>query len=372
VFRIDGKVEIEIDERIFFASTIDEQGNRYCTKRRFEQLLLRVRLVRLSSFLIAAVATVPPSSFERQQHFLPFISSATMSISYEEALETLQSMFGEAWTREGLDTVLRHKNGHMEDTVDAILRHGDRDPQVLIDQIAAGIDPEQSARDMDEALARQLAQGERVRSVAAAAAGAAPNASGASSTASVAGSSTSSVSSSSSLAPVGMPKGHGTPTTLPDDFLRIPGGFTPPSLVDDEMLARMLQDELFSQELARNPQFAHLARGRGAAGAGEAAGSSASRRTFTARGGPTAANSPVPNIMEKISELGDNTRRRLQLMAAQFNAARANHAQGGGGGSADSPTGGAAATPGAASAAAERRGLLDDMDDLELAARKDL
>ena len=30
----------------------------------------------------------------------------------------------------------------------------------------------------------------------------------------------------------------------------------------DEALARMLQDELFSQELANNPEFAHLARGR--------------------------------------------------------------------------------------------------------------
>jgi hypothetical protein len=305
-----------------------------------------------------------------QQLFSSNFFHYSMSISYEEALETLQSMFGEAWTREGLDTVLRHKNGHMEDTVDAILRHGDRDPQVLIDQIAAGIDPEQSARDMDEALARQLAQGERVRSSAAGAAAAAPSAGpGASSAAS------SMLSPSPAPAAVGGPKGHGTPTTLPDDFLRIPGGFTPPSLVDDEMLARMLQDELFSQELARNPQFAHLARGRagGAAGtAGGEAASSASRRTFTARGAPASATSPVPNIMEKISELGDNTRRCFQLMAAQFNAARASHGAGGAGGAgaADSPTG-AATAPGAA-AAAERRGLLDDMDDLELAARKDL
>jgi hypothetical protein len=34
-----------------------------------------------------------------------------MSISYEEALATLQSMFGETWSREDLDTVLRHKQG---------------------------------------------------------------------------------------------------------------------------------------------------------------------------------------------------------------------------------------------------------------------
>lgn len=37
--------------------------------------------------------------------------NTTMSISYEEALATLQSMFGETWSREDLDTVLRHKQG---------------------------------------------------------------------------------------------------------------------------------------------------------------------------------------------------------------------------------------------------------------------
>jgi hypothetical protein len=274
-----------------------------------------------------------------------------MSISYEEALETLQSMFGGAWDRDALDAVLRHKQGHMENTVDAILRHGDRDPQLLLDQLAAGIDPEESARSLDEALARQLSQGERVG-------GAATRGGRGGGTA---------------AAPAGAPKGHGTPTTLPDDFLRIPGGFAPQSVVDDEMLARMLQDELFSQELARNPQFAHLARGRGAGGGAASAAAPSSmapgaRRTFTARGGPA---SPGPNILDKISELGDNARRRLQLMAAQFNAARANQGAGGGGPVAEGASGGAAAG-GAGAAAAERRGLLDDVDDLELAARKDL
>jgi hypothetical protein len=289
--------------------------------------------------LIKRIRTRPSRSKEE----FSFDPSTNMSISYEEALETLQSMFGDAWSRENLDTVLRHQQGHMENTVDVILRHGDKDPQVLIDQLAAGIDPEESVRSMDEALARQLSQGSGA-SIAAASA---------------------------------RPKGNGTPTTLPDDFLRIPGGFTPQSVVDDEMLARMLQDELFSQELARNPQFAHLARGRpGGGGGGAAAATGTARRTFTARGGPSGAPSSPggPNLLDKISELGDNARRKLQIMAAQFNASRANN-QGGGGGdgggtAAGHPSGSAAA--GGASSAAERRGLLDDVDDLELAARKDL
>src|SRR3569832_665303 len=121
-----------------------------------------------------------------------------MSISYEEALETLQSMFGGGgWSQENLDAILRLQQGHMENTVDMILRHGDKDPQILIDQLAAGVDPEESARNMDEALARQLSQGERV---------------------------TMNLAQPTPNAPVSIV--HGTPTTLPDDFLRIPGGFT--------------------------------------------------------------------------------------------------------------------------------------------------
>jgi hypothetical protein len=56
----------------------------------------------------------------------------------------------------------------------------------------------------------------------------------------------------------------------------------------------MLQDELFSEELARNPDFAHLARGRGS---GRAA--PAQRRS--------GATAPPPNpfegvnVMEKLS-----------------------------------------------------------------------
>ena len=63
-----------------------------------------------------------------------------MAITYEDALATLQSMFGEPWNRESLDYILRNQKGHMENTVDLVLRHGDKDPQILIDQLeAAGI-----------------------------------------------------------------------------------------------------------------------------------------------------------------------------------------------------------------------------------------
>jgi hypothetical protein len=256
-----------------------------------------------------------------------------MSISYEEALSTLEAMFGEPWSRETLDSVLRHHQGHMENTVDQILRYGGKDPQGLVDQLQAGIDPEASAVNQDAALARQLAQEGR----------------------------------SASRKPSGAKKGRGTPTELPPDFLRVPSGRVaaePESQMDkDEALARMLQDELFTEELAQNPDFAHLARGRPNTSGGmpTRTGSSraaSSRMTESSR----RVAGDQPNIMGKISELGDNAKRRLQTLAAQFNANRNNNnpSQGGQSGTANV-------------AAAERRGLLDnDHDDMELAARKDL
>jgi CUE domain len=136
-----------------------------------------------------------------------------MSISYEEALATLQSMFGEPWTRETLDAVLRHQQGHMENTVDLVLRHGDRPPQVLVDQLQSGIDPQTQAMNADAQLARQISQQEqRVATSRPTAAAATAK------------------------------KGRGTPTTLPEDFLRLPNAATPrlSQMEQDEALARML------------------------------------------------------------------------------------------------------------------------------------
>jgi CUE domain len=301
-----------------------------------------------------------------------------MTITYEEALATLQSMFADAWTRDLLDEVLRHEKGHMENTVDLILRHGDKDPKILVDQLAAGIDPQQNAAALDEALARQLSMGNvngpRSGRGSGAGGGTAPR-----------------------------PRGKGKPTTLPDDFLRVPG-YTPPpqsSLSDDEALARMLQDELFTEELRRNPDFAHLARGRSnvrapsssVGGAAAYAGGpnpavvAASKigemaRNFTANvnrnlaaasasNNHTASSSsddPMsPNIMHKLSEMGDSAKRRLQLLAAQFNATAAGEAMASGPSSSANPTTSEVRR-------SEFRGLLDDddNDNMELAARKDL
>ena len=56
-----------------------------------------------------------------------------MAISYEEAMSTLQSMFSsQGYTKQQLDTVLRHFGGHMENCVDYILVHGVGSPEELI------------------------------------------------------------------------------------------------------------------------------------------------------------------------------------------------------------------------------------------------
>ena len=285
-----------------------------------------------------------------------------MSITYEEALSTLQSMFGEPWNRDTLDTVLRHQKGHMENTVDMILRHGNQDPDILIDQIENGIDPIRSVTAADEQLARQLAQQTAPLSE--------------------------NRNQASNVSSGNERSGKGKPTTLPEDFLR-PPGYTPGmtnSVSDDEALARMLQDELFTEELRRNPDFAHLAHGRASNSRlpGQVSRSNTNNnnsnssvnpataavnrfgefaRSLTGQSTPQQRNDNAvpesPNILEKISELGDNAKRRLQLLAAQFNA--------------NNNSTRTSTVDSGNKRATEFRSLLDNDDDnMELAARKDL
>lgn len=251
----------------------------------------------------------------------PLTSFDKMSITYEEALSTLEAMFGEPWTRETLDTVLRHEKGHMENTCDRILNHGSQEPQILLDRLkAGGVEPQVA---LDEELARQLA--------------------------------------GDGSAKAGTKKGRGTPTDLPKDFLRIPGykqsasAAASGAAMDDATLARMLQDELFSEELARNPDFAHLARARRTTGRSSARLPPGQRRA----GAPGSAQQANPfegvNIGQKLSEMGEGARRRLQLFATNFeqklnnlNNPNAQRKRG--------------SLQEASGAAAERRGLLDDAD----------
>jgi hypothetical protein len=173
-----------------------------------------------------------------------------MSLSYEEALSTLQSMFGETWSKESLDAILRHFEGHMENTIEAILNHGRKEPEALIAKL-------KNFTNLDEDLARQLEAQEHQQ--------------------------TSTTNSSAT-----MKKGLGTPTRLPPEFLRIPGYSLPSTVAADEQLARMLQDEIFQRELANSREFGHLAR-------------NPSRTNYPGAAAAAASTSDGPNIMEKLA-----------------------------------------------------------------------
>lgn len=200
-----------------------------------------------------------------------------MSITYEEALGTLEAMFGAPWTRETLDAVLRHFQGHMENTVESILQHGEGDPAALVKKLK-GSDLSSTIR-MDEELARQMAVEGRTR--------------------------TQDHSSSAATTTTNAKKGRGAPVVLPPDFLRIPtgsGALAGSTTADDEALARMLQDELFSQELANNPEFAHLARGRPRTVGGRPTNQAALvGEPLVRHGGAKRTGDDGPNFMEKVA-----------------------------------------------------------------------
>ncbi|KAL7469526.1 hypothetical protein ACHAXS_009946 [Conticribra weissflogii] len=383
-----------------------------------------------------------------------------MSISYEEALQTLQSMFS-GYTPQQLDALLRHHGGHMEHTVETMLAYADRSPEEVLEKLkdlpaegvgdggasggsgGGGSGGRPHAFDADEELARQLAAEEQQQqqSRGAAVGGSRPpplatgrsthhstgggggvsglgkalgNMFGGGGSSSSSGSafpgqsrpalpknswaapsslSTGRVPSSRAPPPDAFPssavaatkKGRGTPTVLPEEFLRVPGRKHPASssssssgsnavsssssggaALTDEQLARMLQDELFQEELRNNPEFSHLA-GRGHMGFRNGSGQRTGRSTYggpRGGGGGGAGSGGVAwnertDIFDRLSELGDAAKRRFQEFAANWGDPNRPQAQN----HSDSASGG-----GNPRRHNERRGLLSndlDMDEEE-------
>jgi hypothetical protein len=229
-----------------------------------------------------------------------------MSLSYEEALSTLQSMFSDqGYTAQHLDAVLRHQGGHMENTVETLLVHGDRNPDELMRKLSrtpqgsalSGGGGDGGSVDADAELARQLAREDEGHSRGGGGGGATRGSGRPARGGGGAGPTTTGrTTRRPDPPPAAGTRGRGTPIALPPDFLRIPGRMYPAasssssssssraaaaatSDMTDEQLARMLQDELFQEELRNNPEFSHLAGrrnprahhpswGAGAAGAG--------------------------------------------------------------------------------------------------------
>jgi len=227
-----------------------------------------------------------------------------MSITYEEALSTLNSMFSVPWTEDHLDTVLRHFEGHMENTVDAVLSHGDGTPQQLLNKLSnSKVGPDQIKQDAE--LAKKIALEQRQ-----------PTGSG--------GRDALNTTPRTITSPqTSVTKGRGLSTHLPDDFLRIPGQETN-AIEDDGALARMLQDKLFSEELRNNPEFAHLARGssraqstRGLGGNVHVGLQGAPNREYP--GMNRGQNQQQgPGVMDALSGMGENAKKRLQDLANRF------------------------------------------------------
>lgn len=234
----------------------------------------------------------------------------------------------------------------MENTVDAVLTHGDANPQDLVQRLEQSKSGASMA-ELDEQLARQLSAQEQqhnplqqTRQQQQQPSAPAP----ASTSQGLSNTNTITSASSSSPAPTAKwKKGRGTATNLPQDFLRIPGAPNAGALANDEALARMLQDKLFAEEIKNNPEFAHLARGRSNFNPGFPGG----RR----QGG--AVPREGPDVVKALQGMGEQAKKRFQDLASKFknklnenkNQSQTQNGFGSGGG------------------AAERRGLLDIHDD---------
>ena len=197
-------------------------------------------------------------------------------------------------------------------------------------------------------------------------------------------------------------KGRGAPTVLPVDFLRIPGrkysaADASPSttsaatnrggitghpiasasgpgamgqMMSDEQLARMLQDELFQDEIRNNPEFSHLAgrrNPRSGVSASGGRGQSTGRSMYSGATGGAAQAGGADALLKGLSDLGDNAKRRFQAFAASWNDPNAQQ-QGGGSGNRRPLFGGAGSSSQnvtGQSRGNEHRGLLSNDLDME-------
>ena len=318
-----------------------------------------------------------------------------MAISYEEALATLQSMFTpQGYTSQQLDAVLRHHGGHMENTVETLLSHGEGKPEELMNKlqsIPVGNSNSSSTEnsnsnasdglpgkvhqhniDADEELARQLAAEDERSSRSGSSRLSTQNNRGSPTrsnlglgmasamgrnrlspgerrpmASNITAPSTRQRQTATQQPPAGT-KGIGIATKLPSDFLRIPGRTYPNNegrssnnlvssidpissaagpggvgqMMSDEQLARMLQDELFQEELRNNPEFSHLAGRRNPRSIATGGGGrqTTGRSTYSgAQGGGSGGGDFLEDLGDNLSKLGEAAKRRFQTFAANWN-----------------------------------------------------
>jgi hypothetical protein len=131
-------------------------------------------------------------------------------------------------------------------------------------------------------------------------------------------------------------------------------------IMSDEQLARMLQDELFQEELRNNPEFSHLAGRRNPRSSGYGSGfQGTGRSTYSGAGGVRGDEEEGPDLLDRLAELGDNAKRRFQAFAASWNDPNAQSASRPGGGLFGSGFGGTGSQTNV-NRGNERRGLLSN------------
>ena len=178
-----------------------------------------------------------------------------MSVSYREALDTLKAMFSDI-DASVIQVVLESNRGHMENTVDQLL-------------VIKGEEPIQAAQPATQAPASGGGAGNKKRRV------------------------------------------H-----VPDDFLKLPDGAPPVLRPDeimrqDELLAQMLANETFIEELRNHPEFgAYLPSEYQAA---PRAGSGRPRNGSQSQSQPQQAS-----IGERIGKMGEAAKTKLSALATRF------------------------------------------------------
>lgn len=253
-----------------------------------------------------------------------------MSISFETAVGQLQSMFPAVDT-EVIITVLESNGGHMQHTVSQLL-----EIDVPSDAVAPSPAPPPVTQQQPRA-----SSGTTVTSAVDLATGRSipqPASQRSSSTQGRARSNRGGAGQRSRH----MPRKWRHP--LPDDFLRVPGADRPPitstsndQLTNDLLLAQMMEDELFLEELRQNPDFAayleaeeeffHRRDRTSSTDSTGRRGSSGTRRrrqrsVAEARGGGGGGGSQGrpsgSSWASKISSMGDEMKRKFNAFAMKF------------------------------------------------------
>mmetsp|Transcript_25452 Transcript_25452/g.37526 ORF Transcript_25452/g.37526 Transcript_25452/m.37526 type:complete len:274 (-) Transcript_25452:146-967(-) len=202
-----------------------------------------------------------------------------MTLSYEEALGTLCSMF-ESWDRETLAAIFESNGYHVERTIETILAMEQpelqaSEPEVDHSDTGALIDMDDMGVDFGQQYSQQRAPAE--------------------------------------FAPQDKNNGHrGIACTLPDDFLRPPGRTLDKQTMRDEQLALMLQNELFQREVEQ--ALGHHPFSDAYTSRREGSGQRMNRTQQQAEG------IPDMGILKMLNEMGEGMKSQLNQLAIKFNS----------------------------------------------------